>query len=66
MDYYETLGVPRNATKDEIKKDFDVINKARRVPDHSYTESSHNWTQNDFLQFRSSILKIEEILNGYE
>ena len=46
--------------------DFDIINKARRVPDHSYTESSQNWTQSDFLQFRHSISKIEELLKNYE
>ncbi len=50
----------------ELQADFDIINKARRVPDHSYTESSQNWTQNDFLQFRASISKIEEKLKDYE
>ena len=55
-----------NTSKDELRNDFDIINKARRVPDHSYTESSQNWTQSDFLQFRHSISKIEELLKNYE
>lgn len=55
-----------NTSKDDLRNDFDIINKARRVPDHSYTESSQNWTQSDFLQFRHSISKIEELLKNYE
>ena len=55
-----------NTSKDELRNDFDIINKARRVPDHSYIESSKNWTQSDFLQFRHSISKIEELLKNYE
>lgn len=38
-----------------VQKHFNDINKARRVPDHSYTELSEGWTENDFYRFRDAI-----------
>ena len=49
----------------DIQNHFDIINKARRVPDHSYTDDSINWTYGNFLQFRNSISWLENILKEY-
>lgn len=49
----------------DIQNHFDIINKARRVPDHSYTDDSINWTYENFLQFRNSISWLENILKEY-
>ena len=46
-----------------VQKYFNDINKARRVPDHSYTELSEGWTENDFYCFRDAISWLEQILN---
>lgn len=51
------------ATTTVVQKHFSDINKARRVPDHSYTELSEGWTENDFYRFRDSISWLEQILN---
>ncbi len=45
-----------------VKNNLNVINKARRCPDHSYTENSENWSWERFLEFRESIKWLEEAL----
>lgn len=46
----------------KVQQYFGYINKARRAPDHSYTELSEGWTENDFLHFREAISWLEQIL----
>ena len=45
---------------------FDKLNKARRVPSHSYPEGAANWTDDDFENFRETIKLVEEVLDAYE
>lgn len=53
-------------SKQNLESVFATINKARRVPDHSYTESSVNWSYEDFIKFRESISWLEKILKEYQ
>ena len=47
----------------EVTKHFSILNVARRVPDHSYTDESRNWNREKFLEFRISMSWLEDILN---
>lgn len=51
---------------DNIHNHLQVINTARRCPDHSYTENSMNWSWSKFVEFRNSISWLENILKNFE
>ena len=55
-----------NCQEEVIKHHLLVINKARRCPDHSFTESSENWSWGNFAEFRESISWLESILKEFE
>lgn len=50
----------------DIKDKLTILNQARRVPDHSYTEKSENWTDEKFVQFRKTMSWLENILADYD
>lgn len=49
-----------------IKNHFDAINYARRCPDHSYTETSVNWSWENFSAFREGMTWLENIISEYQ
>lgn len=49
-----------------IRKHFDAINYARRCPDHSYTETSANWSWENFSAFREGMTWLENIISEYQ
>ena len=49
-----------------INNHFTVLNRARRVPDHSYTQNAEGWGIEDFKQYRKSIAWLESILKKYQ
>ena len=54
-----------NSSKPVVDEHLKVLNKARRCPDHSYTENAEGWEQKDFENFRISISWLEDILKNY-
>ena len=48
----------------EVKYHLNVINNSRQVPSHSYSTNTEKWSWNKFLEFRSSIKWLEEILDN--
>lgn len=59
------VNIFNSASTTEISQHFNMINKARRVPDHSYTEKSERWGIEDFLEFRKSISWLEKAIEMY-
>ena len=55
-----------NQPEEVIENNLTIINKARRCPDHSYTEESEKWSWEDFLEFRKSISWLEDILKNFD
>lgn len=53
-------------TKEEWEEIFSRLNKARKVPSHSYSEGVANWNDEDFEDFRDAIKQVEEILKAYD
>lgn len=49
----------------DVRNHLNVINKARRVPAHSYDEGSENWTEQEFQEFRISMSWLEKYLSDY-
>ncbi len=60
------VNVFEGQTEDTIRKNLTVINKARRCPDHSYTEDSEKWSWEDFLEFREAISWLEDYLKYFD
>ena len=54
------------AGQNDVRQNLTVINSSRRCPDHSYDKDAENWSYDDFLQFRSAMNWLEEILADYE
>ena len=52
--------------KEEWEEIFSRLNKARKVPSHSYSEGVANWNDEDFENFRDAIKQVEEILKAYD
>ena len=50
---------------DKVRNNLAIINRARRVSDHSYTDQSENWSYEDFIRFREAMSWLEHILKDY-
>ena len=49
-----------------IRKNLDAINYARRCSDHSFTETSANWSWKNFSAFRDGMTWLEGIISEYQ
>ena len=65
VDNYDVFKNVFDQSLDIVKSHLDVINKARRVPDHSYTDTSEKWSVEEFKKFRESITWLESITKEY-
>lgn len=57
---FESVSEPQLETR------LEAINKARRCPSHSYSESSENWSWTNFEEFRENITWFERMLSKFE
>lgn len=51
---------------DVVKKNLNILNKARRVPSHSFDERAERWSWEDFAEFRESMSWLEEVLDDID
>lgn len=64
IDNYDVFKNLFDQTQEFTKKHLDIINTARRVPDHSYTTTSEKWSIENFYKFREAMSWLETITNS--